>query len=67
MQYYRLRAKYEKQILKPEHPLDIPEGTEVILLVVPPFRSFRGILGEVKEDAVTLQHRLQEMWSLDAN
>ena len=66
MQYHRLRAKYEQQVLKPEHPLDLPEGTEVTLLVIPPFRSFLGILQGVKEDSVTLQHKMKQLWGPDA-
>lgn len=67
MQYYRLKAKYEGGMLKPDHSLDLPEGTEVTLLVIPPFRSFLGLLEEVKEDSVTLQHKIKEMWGSDAN
>ena len=67
MQYHRVKAKYEGQVLKPEYPLDLPEGTEVTLLVIPPFRSFRGILKDVKENSVTLQHKVKELWGQDAD
>ncbi len=60
MRYHRIKAKYEGKVLKPEHQLDLPEGTEVTLLVIPPFRSFLGILQDVKEDSVTLQHKVNE-------
>jgi predicted DNA-binding antitoxin AbrB/MazE fold protein len=67
MQHYRLKAKYEGQAFKPEHALDLPEGTEVTLLVIPSFRSFLGILEEVKEDSVNLQHKVKDLWSADAD
>lgn len=67
MQYQRLKAKYEGQVFKPEHSVDLPEGSEVTLLVIPPFSSFLGILHGVKEDSVTLQHRVSELWGLDAD
>ena len=67
MQYQRLKATYEGQVLKPERLLDIPEGSEVTILVIPPFRSFRGILDKVKEDGVSLQHKVKEIWGQDAN
>jgi predicted DNA-binding antitoxin AbrB/MazE fold protein len=67
MHYHRLKAKYENYVLRPEHPLDLPEGSEVILLVITPFRSFKGILEEVKEDSVSLQHRVKDLWEPDAD
>ncbi len=67
MQYTRIKATYDGQVFKPERVLDILEGTEVTLLVVVPFRSFRGLLGEVEEDSVTLQHKVRDIWSPDAN
>ena len=67
MQYHRLKATYDGKVLKPERALDIPEGTEVTLIVVVPFRTFRGLLSEVKEDGVTLQHKMKEIWGPHAN
>jgi predicted DNA-binding antitoxin AbrB/MazE fold protein len=67
MHYHRLKAKYENHVLRPEHPLDLPEGSEVTLLVITPFRSFKGILEEVKDDSVSLQHRVKDLWEPDAN
>lgn len=55
------------QAFKAEHGLDLPEGTDVTLLVIPSFRSFLGILAEIKEDGVTLQHKLKEIWGSDAD
>lgn len=62
MPYHRLKARYESKVLKPEQPLDLPEGTEVTLLIVPPFKSFLGILEGIKEDSVSLQHKVRELW-----
>ena len=67
MHYDRLKATYEGGVFKPERPLDIEDGTEVTLSVVYAFRSFRGLLGDVKEDGVTLQHKVKEIWGADAN
>lgn len=57
MKYRRFKAKYEGKVLKPEEPLDLPEGAEVNLLIVPSFSSVRGILRGAGKDSVTLQHQ----------
>ena len=62
MEYERLKAKYEGQVFKPERALNLPEGTEVTLLIIPPFRSFLGLLDEIKEDSVTVQHKARQWW-----
>ncbi len=67
MNYRRLRAKYQENVLKPERPLDLPEGAEVTVVILPAFRSFCGILAEVKADSVTLQHQVKEHWGPDVN
>ena len=67
MRYQRIKAKYEEKVPKLEHVLDLAEGTEVTVLVIPPFRSFLGILEDVKEDSITLQQKVKELWSSDAN
>jgi predicted DNA-binding antitoxin AbrB/MazE fold protein len=67
MQQYRLKAKYENQVFRPEQPPNLADGAEVTLIVVPRIRSFVGILEGVKEDSVTLQHMVKDIWGLNAD
>ena len=53
MQHHRLKAKYEGQVLKPEHALKLPEGTRVILQALPePPSDLTGLLTPTKVQAV---------------
>ena len=67
MTRYRLKAAYENGVLKPDRPLDIPEGAEVTIAVIYPFETFRGILRSVKEDSVSLQHTIGKHWGADGD
>jgi len=59
----RRKARWENGVLKLEKPLDLPEGTEVTIIVVPSFFSLRGILKHVKQDSVSLQHEVGKIWT----
>jgi len=47
----RRKAKWENGVLKLDKPLDLPEGTEVTVIVVPTIASLRGILKHVQQDS----------------
>lgn len=57
----RYKARWENGVLKLDKPLDLPEGSEVTVIIVPPFSALRGILKHVQHDSVSLQH--SEIWS----
>ncbi len=59
----RRKARWENGVLKLDRPLDLPEGTEVTVIVVPPFSSLRGILKHVRQDSVSLQHDVGRIWT----
>ena len=67
MRQYRVKAAYQNGVLKPERPLDLPEGAQVTIAVIYPFESFRGILTSVKEDSVALQHTISKHWGADGD
>ena len=50
-------------VLKLDKPLDLPEGTEVAVIVVPTLASMRGILKHVQQDSVSLKHSVGEIWA----
>ncbi|MEO0129380.1 MAG: antitoxin family protein [candidate division WOR-3 bacterium] len=58
----KVRAIYEKKVLKPMKELPLREGQEVDIIIVLPFSHFRGILKDIKIDSVTLQHKIKEYW-----
>jgi len=57
----RRKAKWENGVLKLDKPLDLPEGTEVAVIVVPTLASMRGILKHVQQDSVSLKHSVGEI------
>jgi len=59
----RRKAKWENGVLKLDKPLDLPEGTEVAVIVVPTLASLRGILKHMRQDSVSLKHSLSEIWA----
>ena len=59
----RRRAKWENGVLKLDKPLDLPEGAEVTVIVVPTLASLRGILKHVRQGSVSLKHNLGEIWA----
>ena len=59
----RRKAKRENGVLKLDKPLDLPEGTEVAVIVVPTLASMRGILKHVQQDSVSLKHSVGEIWA----
>ena len=59
----RRKAKWENSVLKLDKPLDLPEGTEVAVIVVPTLASLRGILKHMRQDSVSLKHSLSEIWA----
>lgn len=59
---WKTKALCENKSLKPLEDLNLTEGEEVNIIVVPDFAHFRGILKEVKEDSVSLQHRIKDFW-----
>jgi len=59
----RRRARWENGVLKLDKPLDLPEGAEVTVIVVPTIASLRGILKHVRQDSVSLKHNLGEIWA----
>ncbi len=51
-----VRVRYEKGVLKPLEPIDLPEGEERVAVLVPVgeergkiLRKYRGILGRASE------------------
>ncbi|MCE4616414.1 MAG: antitoxin family protein [Aeropyrum sp.] len=54
-----VRVRYEKGVLRPLEPLDLREGEERILVLVPVgeerrkiLRKYRGMLGKASEDEI---------------
>ena len=54
-----IRVKYEKGVLKPLEPLELREGEERIVVLVPVgeerkkiLRKYRGILGKASEEEI---------------
>lgn len=58
----KVRAIYEKKTLKPMKELNLKEGQEVDIIIVPPFSQFRGILQDIKMNSVVLQHKVKDYW-----
>jgi predicted DNA-binding antitoxin AbrB/MazE fold protein len=73
-----VKATYDGKVFKPAESLDLPKGSDVTLLVILQEKTgekvarkqerlsiedFRGILAHVKEDSVTLQHKIKEEWA----
>jgi predicted DNA-binding antitoxin AbrB/MazE fold protein len=63
MKMERRKAKWENGVLKLDKPLDLPEGSEVTVIIVPTIASLRGILKHVQQDSVSLQHSVGEIWA----
>ncbi len=59
----RRKAKWENGVLKLDKPLNLPEGTEVTVIVVPSIASLRGIFKHVQQDGVSLQHEVGKIWT----
>jgi len=59
----RRKAKWENGVLKLDKPLDLPEGTEMAVIVVPTLASLRGILKHVQQDSASLKHSVGEIWA----
>jgi predicted DNA-binding antitoxin AbrB/MazE fold protein len=79
MKIQNVKAVYKAGVFKPLHKINLPEGAEVKLTIEvqpalseetsallknpPPLSKFYGILKDVKEDSVTLQHKATtEYW-----
>ena len=62
---WKTRAVYENRGLRPLEDLDLADGQEVYVIVVPHFAHFRGILKGIKEDSVSLQHRIKDFWGAE--
>jgi len=61
----RIQALYKRKVLLPKSPLKMQEGSMVTILALIPVRSlksFQGILRDLKQDSVTLQHKAMEWW-----
>ncbi len=58
----RRKARWENGVLKLDKPLNLPEGSEVAVIVLPTLASLRGILKHVRQDSVSLKHSLGEIW-----
>ena len=61
----RIQAIYNSKVLLPKAPLKIQEGSIVTILALIPVRSlesFQGMLADLREDSVTLQHKARKWW-----
>ncbi|GEM_PF-7061623 len=59
----RVNALYKGKALRPKKPLKVQEGSIVNILsltLVRSLESFQGMLGDLKEDSVTLQHKARK-------
>jgi len=59
----KVKARYENCTLKIEEPLQLKEGEEVEVIIVPKFSKFKGILKYLNIDSVSLQHLAKEYWT----
>lgn len=59
----KVKARYENSILRVKEPLNLKEGEEVEVIIVPKFSKFKGILKNLKIDSVSLQHQAKELWT----
>jgi len=61
------KAIFKDNSFKPMEKVDFKEGEEVNIIVVPSFFEFEGILSEVKESSVELQHKVKDFLGIDAD
>jgi len=58
-----VKARYENSTLKTKEPLQLKEGEEVDVIIVPKFSKFKGVLKNLDVDSVSLQHKIREYWN----
>ncbi len=59
----KVKARYENSTLKTKEPLQLKEGEEVEVIIIPKFSKFKGILENLNIDSVSLQHKTKEYWT----